>query len=305
MCLLCAGTPVHYEQSGNECYALACMLEVHHDFATRSLALCASSIVLCHIQSFIGNSSSGCHGCRVLCRGPRERARERHYSVYKEASGVRPAPHVANVVKGCTAATATMSDKGAHSKWCSYRSPPGHPCSIAHLKVSSSPYLAADSYASSSHGQSCARAHRKTSKCPFAAAHSHVSSSQLQFCSRAHCNTAKCPFPAASVQRPRIPRAAVRPRPPQHLQVPALSGEMRRLLRSTGSRAPVPTATPPDDHPQPRIDMSPNPTDSHAPAPTSSPPGARSQRRSHTPLIPRDVVLPRPLQHLQVPGHSG
>jgi hypothetical protein len=46
------------------------------------------------------------------------------------------------------------------------------------------------------------------------------------------------------------------------------------------------------------------PTDSGAPAPTATPPSARPQRQLHNAALrtPRVAVLPRPLQHLQVPA---
>jgi len=52
---------------------------------------------------------------------------------------------------------------------------------------------------------------------------SHVHPSHGQSCSRAHRNTSRCPFLAAEVTRPLIPRAALLPRPLQHLQVSAPS----------------------------------------------------------------------------------
>jgi hypothetical protein len=53
---------------------------------------------------------------------------------------------------------------GVYVKWCTYRSPPGHPFSIAHLSTSSSPFSAACSHVSSSHGQWFSRAHFNTSR---------------------------------------------------------------------------------------------------------------------------------------------
>jgi hypothetical protein len=46
-------------------------------------------------------------------------------------------------------------------------------------------------------------------------------------------------------------------------------------------------------------------TGSGAPATTATRPGARQQRRKAGPSAPRPVLLPRPLQHAQVPAPSG
>ena len=107
--------------------------------------------------------------------------------------------------------------------------------------------------------------------------------------------------------RPSVPRAVVLPRPPQHLQVPAPSGTLTRpcipralsLPRPMQQHLQVPTLSG-------GMHTSSRPTSSLAPAPTATPPGARPKRPPSTVgLIPRTVVLPRPLWHLQVSAPSG
>ena len=116
--------------------------------------------------------------------------------------------------------------------------------------------------------------------------------------------------------RSSIPRTVMLPRPLQDRKVPALrSGHTRyiTLLRSTGSPALEATSTPPGARPEQRVHNSlcasprcPPPTGTRAPARTSTPPGARPERHSHMCLLtPRAVLLPKPLQHLQVPACSG
>jgi hypothetical protein len=127
-----------------------------------------------------------------------------------------------------------------------------------------------------------------------------------------------------------VPRAAVLPRPPP----PDARAERRGYTPAspTGNRSPAPTSTPVGARPQRRRCTLPNPTDSRAPAPTAASPaarekqpsytwprstdrsapvptatspGVRPERRMHSHLIPRTVVLPRPLQRRQVPTPSG
>jgi len=70
-------------------------------------------------------------------------------------------------------------------------------------------------------------------------------------CSPIHLSTSMCPPAAACRPRPRVSRAPELPCPPQHLQVPFLSGVAHSQrprytsTRSTGTRAPVPTVTTP------------------------------------------------------------
>ena len=93
------------------------------------------------------------------------------------------------------------------------------------------------------------------------------------------------------------------------------------------SHAIAPTAVPPDARPQRRTNTSSRPLSPLSPAPTAAHPVAHPQRRRDTyseaptgsnartvpalssvsacPLIPRVVMLPRPLQHLQVIAPSG
>ena len=81
-------------------------------------------------------------GCFRMSR--HERAGERHFSVNNKTSGLRAlAPscgcesskmlHTIGQLQRCL----TRWGLGVHVKWCAYSSPPGHPCSIAHLSTSS------------------------------------------------------------------------------------------------------------------------------------------------------------------------
>jgi len=75
--------------------------------------------------------------------------------------------------------------------------------------------------------------------------------------------------------------------PLRQLQVPAQSG-FRASDRSTGSRAPAPTAARPSTRPERHRTHPLIPPGSGAPAPSAAPPGARPQRRLHNvPLVPR------------------
>ena len=75
--------------------------------------------------------------------------------------------------------------------------------------------------------------------------------------------------------RPRVPRAVVLPRPPQHLQVPARSGPSTRFVPQGQSCSCA-----------------------HCKIARCPPRAAACA----LPLIPWAVELPRPLQHLQVPS---
>ena len=124
----------------------------------------------------------------------------------------------------------------------------GQLCSRAHFSASICPLPAARAHATSSKGQSCSRAHRNTSRCPPPAAwaqvrtipravvlpqpHQHF---QLSACSGTYTRRAATRAPTlpsahqhlqvsapsgASTYESLIPRAPVRPFPPQHLQMP-------------------------------------------------------------------------------------
>ena len=74
-----------------------------------------------------------------------------------------------------------------------------------------------------------------------------------------------------------VPRASVLPRPPQHLQVPATSSHLHKSTRPTGSFLPAPTSTPPGALPQPQSHWSTYQTGIRSPAPSSV---ARRTRQS-------------------------
>jgi len=125
---------------------------------------------------------------------------------------------------------------------------PGHPFSVAHLSRSSWPLtVVAQQQVNSSHGHSCSRAHICTSRCP----------------------------PQLPPTLPLVLRAVVLRHPPQHLQVPAPSGECTavqiQVLDILAPRAPV----------------------------------ASGRHKRRVLLIPRAVVPPRQHQHVQTPALSG
>ena len=133
----------------------------------------------------------------------------------------------------------------------------------------------------SSHGQPFKRAHFRTSRWPPYAAYAHVPSSHGQPFSRAHFSTSRsrrATAPRGGRARPPharqlVPRAAVRARPLQHLEVAAICRARARPSCSTGSRSR---------------------------APTSASRGGRPPPLSARILVPRAVVLACPLQHIKV-----
>jgi hypothetical protein len=97
----------------------------------------------------------------------------------------------------------------------------------------------------------------------------------------------------------RIPRAAVLPRPPQHFQVAAMSGERTSPCVPWVFVLPKPLQHLPGARPERRVHNSlfpsprcPAPTDNHAPAPTAIPPGARPTRPAHMSTHPKGSGAP-------------
>jgi len=77
----------------------------------------------------------------------------------------------------CLAPTHAKWGSGVHAKRWACRSPPGHPCSTAHLHSSAALTPAAHELVSTSHGQPCSHAHCSTSRCRPLSSHGHCLSS--------------------------------------------------------------------------------------------------------------------------------
>ena len=100
---------------------------------------------------------------------------------------------------------------------------------------------------------------------------------------RAHCSISRAAAPRRERARRLVPRAAVRARPLQHLEVAAPRRARARPARPTGSRSRAPTSASRGGRPSPRTRTSPRPTGSRSRAPTSAPRGGRAPPpRSHT-----------------------
>jgi len=149
----------------------------------------------------------------------------------------------------------------------------------------------------SGHGQPCSRAHRSTTRCPLSAASRQVNTVVLP----RPLQHRQVPAQSGEITRFLAPGATVLPRPPQHH--PEWQHARESILQAVGRPRPlqhrqVPARSNLATRPRvPRGVVNPRPLQNLQ---VSAPNGVCTR-----PRVPRAELLPRPLQHLQVPAPNG